>query len=75
MKRYLYSFVYELKCFLGVVVILDLVIFGVVAFGGGVVALIGFLVIIGRRINEPNKELQQKFESLENEVKSLKDKN
>ena len=56
------------------VVILDLVIFGVVAVGGGIVALIGFLVIIGRKITGPNKELQQKVESLENEVKSLKDK-
>lgn len=56
------------------VVILDLVIFGVVAVVGGVVALLGFLIILGRKVTEPNKELQQKVESLEDEMKRLKEK-
>ncbi|MYL36908.1 hypothetical protein [Halobacillus litoralis] len=71
MKPHLYLFVYVKKRFLGVVVILDLMIFGVVAFVGGLAALIGFLIIIGRRITEPNKDLEQKVERLESEVKRL----
>ncbi|SFG14522.1 hypothetical protein SAMN05216353_1252 [Halobacillus alkaliphilus] len=53
---------------------MDLVIFGVVAVVGGVVALLGFLIILGRKVTEPNKELQQKVESLEDEMKRLKEK-
>ncbi|UOR13682.1 hypothetical protein [Halobacillus amylolyticus] len=41
---------------------MDLVIFGVFAFGDGIIALLGFLAILGRRVTEPNEELQQKVE-------------
>ena len=49
----------------------DIVFLLIIAFAGGIVALIGFLVILGRRISEPKKELLQKIDNLEEEVRKL----
>lgn len=42
------------------------------AFAGGVVAIIGIFIILGRKVTEPQKELQQKIKNLEEEVQKLK---
>ncbi|WP_176791338.1 hypothetical protein [Thalassobacillus cyri] len=49
-------------------------IFFFVAIGGGIVALISFILILGQKITAPNKELQQKVYELENKVKQLERK-
>ncbi|MFJ7746762.1 hypothetical protein [Peribacillus sp. NPDC097295] len=53
----------------------DIVLILFIASLGGVIAITGFLVILGRRILEPKKELQQKIEKLEEEVQILKNSN
>ncbi|WP_179133942.1 hypothetical protein [Halobacillus massiliensis] len=53
---------------------MDLAIFGGVAFLGTIVVIIGFIVIIIRNIMRPNRELHQKVDNLERELKELKDK-
>ncbi|MCM3412679.1 hypothetical protein [Metabacillus litoralis] len=50
----------------------DITFLFIMAFAGGIIAIIGILVILGRRITEPKKELQQKVENLEEEVRKLK---
>lgn len=50
----------------------DIALILFIASAGGVIAITGFLVILGRRILEPKKELQQKIEKLEEEVQILK---
>ena len=57
---------------LGVVFMFDIALILIIASVGGVIAITGFLVILGRRILEPKKELQQKIDKLEEEVKILK---
>ncbi|WP_179295457.1 hypothetical protein [Bacillus sp. FJAT-45350] len=52
----------------------DIILFFIIAFAGGIIALVGFITIIGRRISEPKRELQQKVDKLENEVRQLKNK-
>ncbi|MGM0877388.1 MAG: hypothetical protein ACQEWV_22305 [Bacillota bacterium] len=44
----------------------------IMAFAGGIIAIIGFVVILGRRVSEPKRELKQRIDSLEEEVKKLK---
>ncbi|MEC0272299.1 hypothetical protein [Peribacillus frigoritolerans] len=43
-----------------------------IASAGVVIAITGFFVILGRRILEPKKKLQQKIDKLEKEVQILK---
>ena len=50
----------------------DLILLFSIAFAGGIVAVISILVILGRKVTEPNKKLQQKIENLEEEVRKLK---
>ncbi|WP_411739052.1 hypothetical protein [Peribacillus sp. S4] len=50
----------------------DIALILFIASAGGVIAIIGFLVILVRRILEPKKELQQKIDKLEEEVQILK---
>jgi hypothetical protein len=57
---------------LGVVFMFDIALILIIASAGGVIAITGFLVILGRRILEPKKELQQKIDKLEEEVQILK---
>lgn len=57
---------------IGVVFIFDIALILIIASAGGVIAITGFLVILGRRILEPKKELQQKVDKLEKEVQILK---
>ncbi|MBT2604164.1 hypothetical protein J7E55_14260 [Bacillus sp. ISL-53] len=51
---------------------LDIALILIIASAGGVIAITGFLVILGRRILEPKKKLQQKVDKLEEEVQKLK---
>lgn len=48
-------------------------IFGSVAIIGGIIVVICTLIILGRRFIQPNKELKEKVQNLERELKSLKD--
>jgi hypothetical protein len=57
---------------IGVVFMFDIALILFIASAGGVIAITGFLVILGRRILEPKKELQQKIDKLEEEVQKLK---
>ena len=41
---------------------------------GGVAALLGFLIILGRKVTQPDHQVQQKIERLEREIKDLKNK-
>lgn len=50
----------------------DIALLLFMAFAGGIVAVIGIFFILARRILSPQKELQQKVESLEKEVRKLK---
>ena len=50
----------------------DIALLFIMAFAGGIVPIIGFFVILGRRISEPRKELQQKIDNLEEKVRKLK---
>ena len=50
----------------------DIALILIIATAGGVIAIIGFLVIVSRRILEPKKELQQRIDQLEEEVRMLK---
>ncbi|MDQ0232612.1 hypothetical protein [Metabacillus malikii] len=50
----------------------DITFLFIMAFAGGTIAIIGISVILGRRITEPKKELQQKVKNLEEEVRKLK---
>lgn len=52
----------------------DLMLLFSIAFAGGMIALIGFVILIGRKIFEPKREMQQKIDMLEKEVRSLKEK-
>jgi len=40
--------------------------------GGGGVALLGFLIIIGRKVTQPDRDLQQKIDRLEREIADRK---
>ncbi|MFZ0474610.1 MAG: hypothetical protein WAM18_03930 [Halobacillus sp.] len=48
-----------------------IILIGVFIIGGGA-ALLGFLIIIGRKVTQPDQELQQKIDRLEREIKDLK---
>ncbi|MBM7602599.1 putative membrane protein [Metabacillus crassostreae] len=50
----------------------DITFLLIMAFAGGTIAFISILVILGRRITEPKKEIQQKVKNLEEEVQKLK---
>ncbi len=50
----------------------DIALILFIASAGVVIAITGFFVILGRRILEPKKELQQKIDKLEEEVQILK---
>ncbi|MCY9002823.1 hypothetical protein [Peribacillus frigoritolerans] len=50
----------------------DIALILIIASAGGVIAITGFLVILGRRILEPKKELQQKIDKLEEKIQILK---
>ncbi|MFJ8070689.1 hypothetical protein ACIQZD_17295, partial [Peribacillus sp. NPDC096447] len=66
-------FVYEnTKNKLGVVSMFDITLILFIASAGIVIAITGFFVILGRRILEPKKKLQQKIDKLEEEVQILK---
>jgi len=73
MEHFLKYFVCRILTFkFGVVLMFDITFLFIMAFAGGIVAIIGILAIFGRRITEPKKELQQKVENLEEEVRKLK---
>jgi len=50
----------------------DITFLFIMAFAGGIVAIFGIFTILGRKIAEPKKKLQQKVENLEDEVRKLK---
>lgn len=50
----------------------DVALLFIIAFAGGIIAIIGFFVILGRMISEPKKVLQQRIDKLEEEVWKLK---
>lgn len=50
----------------------ELFLFFLIAGIGGIIILIGSVVLIGRKVNEPNSSLQQKIDNLEKEVETLK---
>lgn len=50
----------------------DIALLFIIALVGGIVAIIGTFVLLGQRITAPKKELQQKIENLEEEVRKLK---
>ncbi|WP_176474873.1 hypothetical protein [Peribacillus simplex] len=50
----------------------DVAMLFIIAIAGGIIAIIGFFVILGRRISEPKKALQQRIDNLEEEVWKLK---
>lgn len=50
----------------------DITFLIIMAIAGGIVAIIGILSILGRKITEPKKELQQKVKNLEEEIRKLK---
>ncbi|MGE6614063.1 hypothetical protein ACQKFG_26855 [Peribacillus sp. NPDC076916] len=50
----------------------DVALLFIIAFAGGIIAIIGFFVILTRRISEPKKVLQQRIGNLEEEVCKLK---
>ncbi|WP_185819487.1 hypothetical protein [Salibacterium salarium] len=52
----------------------DVMLLFIVAFTGGIVAIVGFFTILSRRISEPRKELQQKVDNLEKEVQELRNR-
>jgi ABC-type antimicrobial peptide transport system permease subunit len=54
---------------------MDLWIFFGIAIVSGIVALLGFFVLITKRVTEPTRELFQRIESLEKEIDDLKSKN
>jgi hypothetical protein len=49
----------------------DLFLLFGIAIGGGIIALLGLLAILGKKITEPRKELIKKIETLEHEVYTL----
>lgn len=53
---------------------LDFIVLFGGAFIGGVIVLAGSVMILGRRISGPRKELQQKVENLEMEIEKLKNR-
>jgi hypothetical protein len=50
----------------------DLFLLFGIAIGGGIIALLGLLAILEKKITEPRKELIKKIETLEHEVYTLK---
>ena len=56
----------------GVVVDLDIALLFMIAFAGGIIAISGFVVMLGRRISEPKREWQDKIDQLEEEIRKLK---
>lgn len=50
----------------------DIALLFIMALAGGIVAIIGIFVILGQKISEPKRELQQKIDNLEEEVRKLK---
>ncbi|WP_176222280.1 hypothetical protein [Tuberibacillus sp. Marseille-P3662] len=50
----------------------DIWLLFLMAFAGGLIALISFITILGRKIAEPKDELQKKVQGLEEEVERLK---
>ncbi|MBM7553573.1 hypothetical protein [Thalassobacillus pellis] len=59
---------------LGVVFIIDLIIFILIAIGGGIVAFISFFLLLGEKFIQPSRKLQRRIDELEAEVKQLKNK-
>ncbi|WP_155994971.1 hypothetical protein [Tuberibacillus calidus] len=53
---------------------LDFIILLGVAIAGGIVTVIGSIFLMGKKILEPNKALQQKINNLESEIENLKKK-
>jgi hypothetical protein len=53
---------------------MDLWIFFGIAIAGGIVALLGFFVLIAKRVTEPTRALYQRIETLEKEIDDLKSK-
>jgi len=53
----------------------DILFILIIAFARVIIAITGFIFILGRRIFEPKKELQQRIVNLEEEVWKLKFKN
>lgn len=50
----------------------DIALLFIMALAGGIVAVIGFIIILGQRISKPKRELQQKIDKLEEEIQELK---
>lgn len=50
----------------------DFVLLFIIAIAGGIVSLIGFVVIVGKRMMQPREELKQKIDNLEAEIRKLK---
>lgn len=53
----------------------DLILLLIIAILGGVVSLIGFIVLVGRKLTQPKEELRQRMDRLEQEVRKLQNKN
>ncbi|MDW7616583.1 hypothetical protein SC499_18040 [Peribacillus simplex] len=43
----------------------DVALLFIIAFAGGIITIIGFFVILGRRISEPKKALQLRIDNLD----------
>ncbi len=52
----------------------DVMLIFIVAFIGGIVSIISFIIIFSQRISQPKRELEQKVYKLENEIQELKNK-
>ncbi|MCP1155511.1 hypothetical protein NKS27_24410 [Peribacillus frigoritolerans] len=52
----------------------DITLILFMAFAGGIIAITGFSVILGGRVLEPKKALQQRIANLEEDVWKLKNK-
>ncbi|MGG0414201.1 hypothetical protein [Peribacillus simplex] len=50
----------------------DILFILIIAFAGVIIAIIGFIFILGRRILKPKKALQQRIDNLEEEVWKIK---
>ncbi|HEY4553920.1 MAG TPA: hypothetical protein VIG80_12045 [Bacillaceae bacterium] len=52
----------------------DMMLLFAVGFAGGLIALISFASIVGKRMSEPNGDLLKKVEKLEKETRLRKDR-
>jgi chaperonin cofactor prefoldin len=57
-----------------VIFLFDIGLLFFMAFAGGIVAIVGFFFIVSQRMSEPRKELEQRVEHLEDEIKELKNR-